>query len=328
MRDFLLYLRVMEELLRRWPEQLKEDLGVEFGERRRAASEVVVCGMGGSALAAEFLRSGGVGWPISINRDYGWPRPPAKLADALLVLSSYSGNTEEVLDVARLAAAEGNLNVAVISAGGQLLELARGERWPHVVLPEGWPPRLALGYFLQALALLVGDRALLAGLGVVSLSTSRAADEAANLVEALGNRVPVIYSSSRNLAAAYHWKIEFNETGKLPAFYNVLPELNHNELSGLDPQSPVADFARRLHFIFLTDEGDHPRVKRRFQALGELFSRRHLAVSRVNLSGAGRWEQLLQNYLVSVWTAFYLARRAGVDPVSVPMIEDFKKLIG
>jgi len=95
----------------------------------------------------------------------------------------------------------------------------------------------------------------------------------------------VIYSSKRNVAVAYNWKIKFNETGKIPAFYNVFPELNHNEMTGLDVREATKELSKNFHFIFLKDETDHPKIQTRMDITKKLYEDRGLAVEILQLQG-------------------------------------------
>lgn len=224
------------------------------------SNKFIVCGMGGSALAAGLWRVAEPGLDLLIHRDYGLPRVPDYfLRESLIILSSYSGNTAEVLDTAGKALAE-NLNLAVITSGGsstplganKLLDWAKEHNIPSSLLPAGYEPRLALEPACEALgALLAQDKPPARS----DIATSSKPDLAADLV----NKIPVVYSSTRNLPLAYHWKISLNETAKMPSFCNALPEQNHNELE--------SRFDERFSFIFLRDESDDSRINKRFEVL-------------------------------------------------------------
>ncbi len=152
----------------------------------------------------------------------------------LVIASSYSGNTEETIDAFEKAVAE-NLPVAAIAIGGKLLELAKKHSVPYIQLPDtGIQPRSALGFSMMAMLKLMKQNELLKAARELSqiVRPHNLEQSGKTLAERLKNFVPVIYSSTRNAAVAYNWKIKLNETGKIPAFYNIFPELNHNEMTG------------------------------------------------------------------------------------------------
>ena len=157
------------------------------------------------------------------------------LKQYLVIVSSYSGNTEEAIDVFKTALKK-RIPLAVLTTGGTLLTLAQQSNVPYVQLPStGIQPRSASGYSFMGLVALLQDKKLLAEAEALSvtLKPARYKRKGKTLSGNIKGKIPVIYASQANEAVAYNWKIKFNETGKIPAFYNVFPELNHNEMTVL-----------------------------------------------------------------------------------------------
>lgn len=148
-----------------------------------------------------------------------------------------------------------------------------------------------------------------------------------SLAAALRGKVPVVYSSARNQAVAYNWKIKMNETGKIPAFYNIFPELNHNEMTGFDVVPATKTLSSRLHFVFLTDSADHPQVQKRMRVCRKLYEKRGLPVTDAALQGAAPFEKIFNSLLAADWAALHLSKLYGTEAEQVPMVETFKKLI-
>lgn len=292
------------------------------------ARKFVVGGMGGSNLAAGLFASLRPKLNIVIHRDYGLPH----LEDAkerLWIASSYSGNTEETLDFAKEAVRKG-YTVAAISIGGELTAFAAAQGLPHIVIPDTKiQPRSALGFALIGLAALLRDASLVGELHALASVLKPAALEkrGKTLAAALRGKVPIIYSSARNQAIAYNWKIKFNETGKIPAFYNGLPELNHNEMTGFDVVPTTKTLSSRLHFVFLTDSSDPPQIQKRMRVCRKLYEERGLSVTFVPLHGATTLERIFSSLLIADWTALHLSRMYGTEAEKVPMVEEFKELI-
>ncbi|MBI2037140.1 MAG: bifunctional phosphoglucose/phosphomannose isomerase [Candidatus Liptonbacteria bacterium] len=318
----------MEDALKKFPEQFAYEPRIEHEENLRRSKRVIVAGMGGSHLASGIVNAWKPSLGIRVHRDYGLPPiPDEELKDFLLVAISYSGNTEETLDAFEAARAKG-LARAAISLGGKLLERARAEGVPHVTVPDaGLVPRVALGFMTKALLAVMGESG-----GQKELETLpkllRADDlETAGrtLADTLKGRVPVIYASNRNEAVAYNWKIKFNETGKIPAFMNVIPEANHNEMTGFDAVPSTEALSKNFSFLFMTDDEDHPRVQKRFRILKEMYEARKLPVTVLELAGRNRFHKIFASLLAADWTAYGLAQHYGTEPVAVPMVEEFKK---
>lgn len=299
------------------PEIINED-------RLKPASAFAVVGMGGSHLAADLIKLWKPRLYLDIHKNYRLPSiPPEKLGEHLVILSSYSGNTEEVLDAFDESSSKG-LNTAVISTGGKLLELAKEYHVPYIQLPNrGVPSRLALGLSVKAHLKLMGEEDALAELTKLAavFDPVRVEARGRELATKISNKTPLIYSSAKNAALAYNWKIKFNETGKIPAFYNVFPELNHNEMQGFDT------FDDKFCFVFLKDKSDHPRVQKRMTITKKLLVDRGFPIAEIKLEGENVWHKIFGNLLLADWASYYVAQNNGVDPAATPMIEEFKRLL-
>lgn len=290
----------------------------------------VLIGMGGSGLPARILTTWKPEIPLTIHQNYGLSAlSGAELKQCLIVCCSYSGGTEEVLDGFDAARAQ-KLPLAVITTGGALLERAQKYNVPHVVIPKtGAQPRMSTALMLGALLALTGDNAGLKEFHALAALLKPVMYEKAGaaLAKKLYNHVPVIYASAHNREIAYNWKIKFNETGKMPAFYNVVPELNHNEMTGLDRVSATRALSQNFHFIFLDDPADHPRVRARMRVTAKLYTERGFPCETVPLKGVSALHKIFASTILADWSAYHLARAYGVDPQEVPMVEEFKKLI-
>lgn len=343
----------MEEAIKNFAGQFGFLPVVENAEKLKPAASFVLCGMGGSHLAASILKINNPALDIYIHRDYGLPIFAEKrdekngekhgkaVEKTLYIASSYSGNTEEVLDFAEKARQK-NFNIIAVATGGQLIAWAQKYGLPYIVLPDtGIQPRNALGFSAIALAKLIDPPAISGPLGLADLAKNLApkAFESVGreLARSLKGKVPIIYSSRTNLPIAYNWKIKFNETTKIPAFYNVFPELNHNEMNGFDvfsskssnfsESTKVAALSENFHFIFLTDISDHPQIVRRMVVCKEMYEARGLPVTQIEISGENSFMKIFNSLILADWTALVLAEFYGNDPEKVPMIEEFKKKI-
>ena len=296
------------------------------------AERFVLCGMGGSHLAADLLQLANPKLDFHVHQMYGVPTLRGEyVEDHLLIASSYSGNTEEVVDFAKNAW-ERSIPTAVVATGGKLIALAKGYNMPHVVLPAtGIQPRSALGYSILGIAKIIGEEKLLTQLHALKekLKPEEWESLGQGLAETIGRegKIPVIYTSAKNRSIGYNWKIKCNETGKVPAFYNVLPELNHNEMASFDVARSTKSLTDNFHFIFIEDENDHERVKTRMKVTRELYEAKGLPVTRLSLRGEGEYERIFNSLLLADWTALYLARFYGREPEKVALIEEFKKRI-
>ncbi len=320
----------MYESIKNFNKQFLYQPEIVNSEKLTNKKEFAVIGMGGSALSSLLLETYKPELDIILRRDYGLPELPIeKLKNKLIILSSYSGNTEEVID-AFVKTQENKLEIAVVSTGGKLLSLAKANGVPYIELPDmGIQPRLALGLSIKAFLKLIGESDELKKISELTtiLNPVDYEEKGKALAQKMKNYVPVIYSSSHNLSIAYNWKIKLNETGKIPAFYNVLPELNHNEMTGFDVKDSTKDLSNNFYFIILKDLEDNSRILERMEVLEKLYKDRSLQVETIELNEKNVWLKIFSALVLADWVAYYTALGYGLEPEQVPMVEEFKKLI-
>ncbi|MDP1629689.1 MAG: bifunctional phosphoglucose/phosphomannose isomerase [bacterium] len=297
--------------------------------------KIVICGMGGSALAGALLKMilthhpaqiGAKTPEIVIWRNYGLP---ANLGPNTLVIAvSYSGNTEETLSSYREALNKG-LKTISIASDGKLEEMARKNKTLFVKIPAtGIPPRSALGYIFGGLA------RIFANLKFVSLKTVKDIEEAAEelnparlenqgkkLAKKIQGKILLIYASEKWDELAHNWKIKFNENSKIPAFFNVFPELHHNEMNMLDPRQNLKNF----HAVIIEDENENLRVGEGIKIFITFLKKQKVPASTVNLKGNNIFEKIFSNLLLADWTTYWTGIFRGLDPAPTKIIEEFKK---
>lgn len=318
----------MYQALKNFPKQFEYEPVIENEHRFRRANKFVVVGMGGSHLATDIIKEWDPDREIIIHRSYFLPLILKKtLEQSLIILSSYSGNTEEVIS-AYQQALEQNYKTVVIAVGGRLISLAKAKGLPYIQMPNtGIQPRAALGFSTKAHLKAMGVSKGLKELTALSLTLNgdvcqkQGQDLAKNLV----GKIPIIYSSARNFAIVYNWKIKFNETGKIPAFYNLFPELNHNEITGFDPSVKTKNLTEKFFFIFLRDKTDYSRIQKGMELTKKLYQKRGFPVAVFDLEGKSIWHKIFSSLLLADWTAYYTAINYGVEPEEVPLQEEFKK---
>jgi glucose/mannose-6-phosphate isomerase len=292
---------------------------------------LVVCGMGGSAVGGDLARAaigGRAGRPMRVVR--GYDLVPWMVDDALVLCSSYSGNTEETLACFRAAGELGAPRV-VVTTGGELAELAREASVPVIGVPSGMQPRAAVVYMTVATlhcavaagvcdpmtAEVEAAGRLLARLAEEWGPDAPADSRAKALAGLLDGTVPVVYGAGPTAAVASRWKTQINENGKQPAFTAALPEANHNDICAWDRAD---DFAR-FSAVLLDDPNLHPQLRKRVEMTAAIVGEHGHVVEAVGDSALDRlMAQVFLGDLVSV----YMAVLAGVDPTPVDVLERFK----
>ncbi|MBI2195941.1 MAG: bifunctional phosphoglucose/phosphomannose isomerase [Candidatus Levybacteria bacterium] len=291
---------------------------------------VTVSGMGGSALPANLLRTYlNDLFKIHINRSYLLPSEAYN--NSLNFIASYSGNTEETISSLEKARSAG-LKFVGLSSGGRVEELCRKYGAPHIKLPLPYPnfqPRMGTGYFFGAML------ALLINQGLVPDTTSELKAQATKLESSMNDfeergkslakklvgKTPVIYSSPKFKPVAMVWKIKINENAKTPAFWNFLPEMDHNELVGFtNPQG-------KFFAVMLRDNEDDSRNFRRYGATAKLLSEKGIDSEIIDMEGSDAFYKMFASIAISDWTSYHLALLYNQDPTPVNMVEDLKKIL-
>ena len=320
---------MIDESIRQFYTQFSFQPHVENAKPMPRAKRFIVAGMGGSHLAANIIKSWNPKLDVVIHSDYGLPYIADEDKDRTLVIaSSYSGTTEETVDALRVAHDAG-LHCVAIATGHTLIERAKEYGIPYILIPDaGVQPRMALGFSMKAmLTFMQEDEGLAAASNLVSLQSSESEAAGQQLAESLKDCVPIFYSSTRNSAIANICKIVMNETGKIPAFFDVFPEVNHNEMTGFDVKEFSRQLSRTFSVVIFKDPEDHPKIQKRMDVLGHLYEARQIPVRIIELNGQTWFERAFGAIILTCWAAFYTAKAYGLEAEQVPMVEEFKKLI-
>lgn len=322
----------MKNAILNFPRQLEFEPKIINVGKLKKYKKFLVAGMGGSHWAADLLISYNSKLDIIIYSNYGLPEIPVKsLKDRLIVCSSYSGNTDEAIDVFKQAIKK-KLPLAVITVGGELLKLAQKYKVPYIQIPNtGIQPRCALGFSIIAMMKLMGLGKELSEIKKIApwLKTENASLEKRGkfLAQKMEGYIPLIYASAQNYSLAWNWKIKLNETGKVPAFANVFPELNHNELNGFDGSGDLKKLCQNFYVIFLKDAEDNKLVQKRLRVTEKIYHGREMQTEIFELKGKNRFHKMFSSLLLADWVANYTAIANGLDPEQVPMVEEFKRLM-
>ncbi|MGC9046796.1 MAG: bifunctional phosphoglucose/phosphomannose isomerase [Minisyncoccia bacterium] len=279
----------------------------------------IVNGMGGSHLAADLFKLWQNKIDLIIEKNYNLPLLP-DIKNRLVILSSYSGNTAEIIYCFDFCK-KNHLPVFIISSGGKLLTLAKKYKLPYIQLLSGFQPRQATGLMFTALTQIIIPQHFSEVKSLSQLQPKNFEEKGKNIAKFIKGLIPIIYSSEINLPLAYYWKINFNETSKVPAFYNILPEANHNELNSFNLKTDYKKFG----FIFLQDSNDSKFINKRFDVLTQLY--KSFKIISIKLGQNSQLTAIFNNVILSQWSSYYLAQLLRHNPDKVELIEKFKKLL-
>lgn len=309
---------------------------------RTVYKNVVCSGMGGSAIGADIIRSyvaDDAEIPVFVNRNYGLPNFVDK--DSLVIVSSYSGETEETLSAYCDARSRGS-EIIVITSGGQLGRKAAEDNIPCVKIPSGLPPRAALGYSFFPLLILfskleiIKDQSALIDDAVNSMANLKNSklgsavkskdNPAKKIANEIFKKIVIIYAGQDHMESVVtRWKGQLAENSKTLASSSLFPEMSHNEIVGWEyPKKNLQGLA----VIMLRDAADHPRTSKRMDVTKNILKKMNIDAVEVASTGRELLTRMFSLIYMGDFVSFYLAILNGVDPTPVERIAYLKKEMG
>ena len=321
----------MKELVKTFPQQLKDALTIGVKTRLNADSfspvNVVICGLGGSGIGGT-IASQLVGEhcpvPVIVSKDYFLPGFVSK--KTLVIVSSYSGNTEETLQCMEEAIAK-NCRVVCITSGGKVAARAAEKKLECILVPGGLPPRACLGYSLVQLLFIITAYKLASATIIEDLkkATSFITGQSSNIEKKalevsniLSGKFPFIYSTTKWEGVAIRFRQQLNENAKILCSHHVIPEMNHNELVGW------TGIDQNLAVVVFRDRDEYPRNDARIVINLEIIKKYTSTIVELWSEGKTDIEKALYMIHLGDWISVFLAEQRGVDPVEVNVIDYLK----
>ncbi|XHH10014.1 MAG: bifunctional phosphoglucose/phosphomannose isomerase [Candidatus Bathyarchaeia archaeon] len=312
------------------------DLAAGIITRYPKPSNIIVTGMGGSAIGGELLKDWAknkISVPIEVNREYHLPA----YADekTLVLVTSYSGDTEETLS-ALLDALKQKCMIYCITSGGSVVEIAERLNIPYLQVPAGMPPRAALPYMLMPLLTFLEKTGLVSGV-VEELDEALPIIEEIERVNAaetpvkdspvktlavnIEGLVPVVYGFGIYSSVARRFKQQINENAKMMAKWDNLPEFDHNEIVGYEKAKNIANgFAA----IFIRDQDEPLEIRSRIEITKKLMEPSGVKIYEVWSQGKSSFAKMLSVVAVADFLSNYLAVLREIDPTPVETINKLK----
>ena len=297
---------------------------------------IIVAGMGGSAIGGDFvaiLEEANIKIPYVVCRDYNVPKWVN--SNSLVICSSYSGNTEETISAFHKSNDRG-ANICGITTGGKLLKLLQDYNKDYIKIPEGLQPRAAVAYsfipiikLMEKIGLLDSKLQIWFEKTINRLNNNRVhygIEEIKNPVYSLANKlykkIPIIYSDSSTMKVnAVRLKGQLNENGKMLAYCNDIPELNHNEIVGWQNNQEIFD---HLCVIWLEDDNDSIRTKIRKKITESILNETNISQYSIKVEGDSFQERFLNMVHFGDWLSFWCAILHKTDPSPVEKIVRLK----
>lgn len=320
----------MKTLVEGFTKQLQEALKIAEQaklSKKNNIHNVVVTGLGGSGIGGTILSEliqGECPVPVIVNKDYFLPDFIS--GNSLVIISSYSGNTEETISAMQQAIAK-KAQIVCVTSGGKILELANQNGYDAIVIPGGNPPRSCIGYSLVQLIKIVQFNGLVktdllkqvkGAVGLLDMESASIKSEALTVARTVFGKLPVLYSLGTCEGTVVRFRQQINENSKMLCWHHTLPEMNHNELVGWTEKN------ESLAVITFRTAFDYERTIKRYEICKSLFQKYSSSVTDITAKGNTKLEQFMYLIHIGDWISCYIADLKNIDPVEVDVITNLK----
>lgn len=298
-----------------------------FSASQKEIKNVVICGLGGSGIGgtiSSLYLKGSIKVPIIVNKDYHIPSFVDE--NTLVICSSYSGNTEETLNMYN-EAFQKNAEIVMVTSGGKLAELAKEKGHNIIKIEEGHPPRAAFGLSFPQLFFVLNKYNLIDdsfiselddAIKLIDSEEQNIRKEAKEVAEKLFGKLPVIYSDSAMQGVAVRFRQQINENAKMLCWHHEIPEMNHNELVGWRTVN------KDLAVVFFRWDKENNRNSERISYSKNVISQYTDSITEIFVHGSSFLVSILYLIHIGDWVSYYLAEKRGVDVVEVNVITGLK----
>ena len=312
-------------------------------EACRTSKNVVVSGMGGSALGGRIVDSlitDRARTPIEIFTEFRLPNYVNR--DTFVILCSYSGNTEETLTAAHEALNRG-ASLFCITTGGKLGKFMEDNRLDgYIINPIHNPsnqPRMGLGYSIIAVLAALAKCEFINLLDTevheaietarkfsedFSVNTPTSQNLAKIFAAKLKNKIPVLIASEHLVGVTHAFKNQLNENSKVFALLFDIPELNHHLMEGLRNPAEAKKF---LHFVFFESDLYSKEIKLRYPITKEVVGKQEVATDVYKLNSNKKLNQIFEELTFGSYVNLYLALLYDIDPSPIPWVDYFKDML-
>lgn len=324
----------MKTLVANFSKQLSEAITIGNNAKLTASknkiSNVLICGLGGSGIGGNIVSELVVGDAIvPINVTKGYFIPAYVNENTLIIISSYSGNTEETLNCMELAITK-KTKIVGITSGGKVLELCKSNDLDCVLVPGGMPPRACLGFSLTQLFFIlnffgiIGNKfkqELEAAVKLIDTEENNILSEAKIIAQKLFGKTPVLYATTNNEGMLIRFRQQLNENSKMLCWHQIIPEMNHNELVGW------RDKNENLSVLIFRDKDEYERNNFRININKETISKYTPNITEVYSKGSSAIEKAIYLIHLGDWVSIFLAEMRGFDASEISVINNLKSAL-
>lgn len=321
----------MKELVADFPKQLQKALliaqSAKLNNAINSINNVVISGLGGSGIGGSIvseLVSDEAICPIIINKDYS--APSFINQNTLAIICTYSGNTEETIQVLKHCI-QVKAKIAIITSGGEAANLAEQHKIDYILLPAGFPPRSCIGYSICQILKVLHFHGIIQHshlneveetIALLNNQKEEILNEAKQVADVIYNKMPIIYTIGNTEGVAIRFRQQLNENSKMLCWHHVIPEMNHNELVGWTEKND------NLAVIVFRYANDYYRSVKRLEVCKDVFAKYCNTIIEINAKGKTSVQSALYMIHLGDWISCLIADIKNVDAVDISIINHLK----
>jgi glucose/mannose-6-phosphate isomerase len=318
---------MMKKLVEEFPNHLREALKIgrsaTLTPSTKKIENIVISGLGGSGIGGKIVSqmlADKVSVPIVCTSDYVLPE--FVNSNTLVIISSYSGDTEETVAAMHEAIAK-SAEIACVTSGGKIAAAAKEHGFNHIIIPGGNPPRAMFGYSSVQLFYVLRNYGFIDSsfeqeiensIALIETNINEIRTTSKSIAEKVVHRIPILYSEAMYEGVAIRWRQQINENSKMLCWHHVFPEMNHNELVGWTGGD------NRVAVIMLRNEDDHKRSQLRMELCKKLMGEKCDTIVEAWSKGNSRIERSMYQIHLGDWISIDLAEMRNEDAVAIPAI--------
>jgi len=323
---------VMRKFIQEFPQHIEDAIkiaeSIKLNLDPTCVENIVISGQGGSAIGGiitKNLLSSKVTVPIIINKNYN--TPSFMNHNTLFIASSYSGNTEETLSALK-EAEDKKSYIFSITSGGKLLNISQEKAYDHIVIPDGGAPRAMLCYSVVQMLFVISllsnhsiedlKQVLLSVKKYLINNQTNIIKDAGSVVDKIKNKMPFIYAFEEFEGVALRFKQQLNENSKRHACYNLIPEMNHNEIV------PWVNKNLCVVPIFLNGQ-TVDRNKKRMEINMRQISQCVDGLIELKADNVDYFKQYFYFVHLLDWVSLMIAEKENIDPDDITLINSLKE---
>ena len=324
----------MKTLVANFSKQLTEAISIgnkaKLTESANKINNVLICGLGGSGIGGSIVAQ--LVTPtatVPIDSSKGYFIPGYVNENTLVIISSYSGNTEETLQCMEQAIQKKS-KIVCITSGGTVEKIAKEKGFDHIIVPGGMPPRSCLGYSLVQLFYILGFFKVISNYYVAELQAAvqlidqeenAIIPEATAVTNPILGTLPLLYATTYNEGIAIRFRQQLNENSKILCWHQIIPEMNHNELVGWTQKNDD------LAVILFLDKDEYSRNLARVEINKEVIKKYTNTIIEIHSKGNSAIEKAIYFIHLGDWISVILGESRGVDLMEIKVIEHLKSAL-